>query len=133
MRKFLTPIVSLILSLFTLFSCVACQSKDETINSIPEHNITYTHFEIGNVIDEGKQAIFFNFTSDYTVNKIEIAGTLLDKNGNTIDTFDTAITFGTPSHNPKPVIRIEAELIRTVASVSFTRIKAYTIEDLNSI
>ena len=41
------------------------------------------------------------------------------------------MTFGTPSYNPEPVIRIESDLIKYVASASFTKIKAYTVEDMN--
>ena len=99
---------------------------------IPQNNIRYTYFEFGNVIDEGKQAVFFNFSSDYIVSEMEIAGVLLDINGNTIYTFDTTTTFGSSSKNPKPHIRIDANLIKNVVSASFTEIKAYTTEEVAS-
>ncbi|MBO7292340.1 MAG: hypothetical protein J6V07_00215, partial [Clostridia bacterium] len=72
-----------------------------------------------------------NFVSDYTVTKMETAGTLLDKNGNIIHSFDTAMTFGTPSDNPELAIRIDKELIKKVKNVSFTKIKAYTTEEID--
>ena len=51
-------------------------NDDKKSIEIPENNITYVRLSIGNVIQDGKQAIFFKFASDYTVTKIEIAGTL---------------------------------------------------------
>lgn len=73
--------------------------------------------------------MFFNFASDYTVTKMEIAGTLLDKDGNVIYSFDKSITFGTSSYNPEFSIRIDKELIKKVTNVSFAKIKAYTTEE----
>lgn len=132
MKKILLIIVLSALGFFTLFSCSYYEPpKDEKTYEIPEHNIKYTNLEFGNVIQDGKQAVFFDFVSDYTVTKIEIAGNLLDKNGNTIHSFDTSMTLGTPSYNPEPVIRIEKDLIKNVKSVSFTKIKAYTTEELD--
>ena len=106
-------------------------SKKEPSNAIPEQSIAYTNFTFGNVIQDGKQAIFFNFVSDYTVTKIEIAGTLLDKDENVIHSFETSMTFGTPSYNPEMPLRIEAGLVKYVKSVSFTKIKAYTMEEVD--
>ena len=129
MRKLL-PIFILLTLLVSIFS--SCESykkpQKQTPNEIPEQNINYTNFTFGNVIQDGKQAVFFNFASDYTVTKMEIAGTLLDKDGNVIHSFDTSMTFGSPSNDPELAIRIEKELIKNVKSVSFTKIKAYTTE-----
>jgi len=126
-------IVTLIVSIFLILPACNTQQKtnEEKLNLIPEGKISYTHFEIGNVIQDGKQAVFFNFSSDYTVNKIEIAGNLLDINGNTIYIFDTKMTFGTPTKNPEPSTRIEKDLIKQITSVSFTKITAYTAEEVN--
>ena len=95
------------------------------------NNISYTHLEFGNAVDEGKQAVFFNFSSDFIVIKMEINGVLLDKSGDTIYSFDTALTFSSPSINPKFPIRIDANLIKNVNSASFTKIKAYTTQEVN--
>ena len=72
--------------------------------------------------------------SEYNVYKIEIAGSLLDINGKTIYEFDTWMKFGTGtiSKNPSPVIMIDKDLIYNVCNVSFTKIRAYTIEDINT-
>ena len=109
MEKILTKIILLLLGFSLLSFCVAC-SNDEKINIIPQNSISYTHLEFGNVIDEGKQAVFFNFSSDYIVIKMEIDGILLDKNGNTICGFGTTLTFSPPSKNPEIPIRIDANL-----------------------
>lgn len=125
--------ISIILMLFALSSCASHDdSKKEASNAIPEQSITYTNFTFGNVIQDGKQAIFFNFVSDYTVTKIEIAGTLLDKDENVIHSFETSATFGTPSYNPELHLRIEAGLVKYVKSVSFTEIKAYTTQSISA-
>lgn len=130
MRRLLSALVLLTLFLYSLSSCV--YSKKQTINEIPEQSIAYTNFTFGNVIQDGKQAVFFNFVSDYAVTKMEIAGTLLDKDGNAIHSFDTSMTFGTPSYNPEPAIRIEKDLIKNVKSVSFKKTKAYTTQNINA-
>lgn len=125
--------VSATLMLFIFSSCVFNNdSKKETLNEIPEQSITYTNFTYGNVIQDGKQAIFLNFASDYTVDKIEIAGTLLDKEKNGIHIFETSRTFDTPPYNPELFIRIEAGLVKYVESVSFTKIKAYTTQSISA-
>lgn len=125
--------VSTILMLFVLSSCgFDNDSKKETSNEIPEQCITYTNFTFGNVIQDGKQAIFFNFASDYTVTKIEIAGALLNKDKNSIHSFETSLTFATPSYNPELSLRIEAGLVKYVESVSFTKIKAYTTQSISA-
>ena len=133
MKKGFMRIVISLLGFILLFSLGACSgSNEEKRNMIPQNNIRYTYLEFGNVIDEGKQAVFFNFSSDYIVSEMEIAGVLLDINGNTIYTFDTTTTFGSPSKNPEPHIRIDANLIKNVVSASFTEIKAYTTEEVAS-
>ncbi len=135
MKKIFSVIlfVSATLMLFIFSSCVFNNdSKKETLNEIPEQSITYTNFTYGNVIQDGKQAIFLNFASDYTVDKIEIAGTLLDKEKNGIHYFETSRTFDTPPYNPELFIRIEAGLVKYVESVSFTKIKAYTTQSISA-
>ena len=133
MKKLLTRIAILILGFVFLCSFSSClNTNEEKINTIPQNNISYTHLEFGNVIDEGKRAVFFNFTSDYIVSKMEIEGILLDRSGNTIYTFEDTISFGSPSNNPKFPIRIDENLVKNVSSVSFTKMKAYTTQELNS-
>lgn len=135
MKKIFSVIlfVSATLMLFIFSSCVSNNdSKKETLNEIPEQSITYTNFTFGNVIQDGKQAIFLNFASDYTVDKIEIAGTLLDKEKNGIHFFETSRTFDTSPYNPELFIRIEAGLVKYVESVSFTKIKAYTTQSISA-
>lgn len=135
MKKIFSVIlfVSATLMLFIFSSCVFNNdSKKETLNEIPEQSITYTNFTFGNVIQDGKQAIFLNFASDYTVDKIEIAGTLLDKEKNGIHFFETSRTFDTPPYNLELYIRIEAGLVKYVESVSFTKIKAYTTQSISA-
>ena len=133
MKRLLPILVLLALVLASLSSCASYHEDlpKQTANEIPEQSITYTNFTFGNVIQDGKQAVFFNFASDYTVTKMEIAGTLLDKDGNVIHSFDESITFGTSSYNPEFAIRIDKELIKKVTDVSFTKIKAYTTEEPN--
>ena len=132
MKKFSIVFV-LLVAVLTFFSCAVPQnSNKELMNEIPKDNISYINFTFGNVIDEGKQAVFFNFNSDYTVSKIEFAGALLDGDGNVIYSFDTSMNFGTQSCNPEPVIRIEADLIKSVKSVSFSKVKAYTKEEIKN-
>ncbi len=131
MKKLLSVFILLTLVLSAFSSCDSYEKPEkQTQNEIPEQSINYTNFTFGNVIQDGKQAVFFNFVSDYTVTKMEIAGTLLDKSGNIIHSFDTSMTFGTPSDNPELAIRIDKELIKNVKNVSFTKIKAYTTEEI---
>ena len=134
MKRLLPILVLLALVLASLSSCASSHEDlpKQTANEIPEQSITYTNFTFGNVIQDGKQAIFFNFVSDYTVTKIEIAGTLLDKDENVIHSFETSMTFGTPSYNPEMHLRIEAGLVKYVKSVSFTKIKAYTTQSIST-
>ena len=121
------------LCIFTLCSCTSdINSEKEKINKIPEQSIKYVDLEFGNVIQDDKQAVFLNFASDYTVIKIDVSGNLLDKNGDVVHTFDTAMQFGSPSKNPEMYIRIEAGLIKYVKSVSFTKIDAYTNEEVET-
>lgn len=132
MKKF---IILLILSVFSLLWLPSCSSNTTSNNDkssiIPQENISYTNFTVGNVIQDGKQALFFNFVSDYTVTKMEIAGTLLDKEENAIHSFDVSRTFSAPSYNPELHVRIDKGLIKYVNSVTFTQIKAYTTEKIN--
>ena len=134
MKRLLPILVLLALVLASLSSCAPFHEDlpKQTANEIPEQSITYTNFTFGNVIQDGKQAVFFNFASDYTVTKMEIAGTLLDKDGNVIHSFDESITFGTSSYNPEFAIRIDEELIKKVMNVSFTKMKAYTTQELKN-
>ncbi len=132
MKRFFIKIATILFSFVLLCSCTACfNSNEETTNIIPQDSISYTSLEFGNVIYEGKQAVFLNFNSAYPVIKIEIEGVLLDKNGNTIYTFDTTMNFGSPSNNPDVPIRIDANLIKSVKSASFTKIKGYTKEEIS--
>ena len=133
MKKLVSTFILLTLTVFTLFSCtIPSTPANDALNIIPENNINYSYLEIGNVIQDENQAVFFHFQSDYVVKKIEFAGSLLDKSGNEIYTFDTSMGFQTPSKTPYPSIRIDATLIKNVYSVSFTKVTAYTTETINS-
>ena len=133
MKKTISIIILLTLLVSFFSSCEFYEKPQEQApNEIPEQNINYTNFTFGNVIQDGKQAVFLNFVSDYIVSKMEITGNLLDKSGNVIHSFDESITFGNPSYNPEMHIRIEAELVKYVADVSFTKIIAYTTQEVNT-
>lgn len=129
MKKFLTIIALLTLFLLTFSSCSSPDEPKEY--QIPSQEITYSHFEIGNVIDQGKQAIFLCFESEYPVSKIQATGSLLDKNGNTIYTFDSSLSFDTPSNTPDLFIRVEPNIVNNLRSISFTNITAYTKEKID--
>ncbi len=131
MKKLLILIALSVFILFSLISCGVNETPKEIFREIPVNNISFTGFTTGNVIQDGKQAIFFNFVSDYTVTKIEIEGTLLDKDGKAIHSFDTLMTLSNPSYNPELAIRIEKDIINNVKSVSFTKITAYTLQNIN--
>ncbi len=132
MKKIIKLVVLMTFAIFSLTFCSACQDgNSQKMNLIPEQNIKYSHIEIGNVIQDGKQAVFLNFKSDYTVEKIEYAGVLLDKEGNTICTFDKELNFGNPSCNVSATILIDYKLIKNVKSVSFTKVNAYTTEKIS--
>ncbi len=130
---------SLIVSILTIFcvtialvGCSYTTPTEEKTYEIPEQNIKYIGFEFGNVIQDGKRAVFFNFKSDYSVVKIEFAGNLLDVNGETIYSFDTCMNFSQARKDPTPTIRIDKDLIYKVSSVSFTKTIAYTNETISS-
>lgn len=132
MKRIFIKIATILFSFVLLCSFTACFNfNKEPTNIIPQDSISYTSLEFGNVIDEGKQAVFLNFNSAYLVTKIEMEGVLLDKNGNTIYTFDTTMNLGSPSNKPKVPIRIDANLIKSVKSASFTKIKGYTKEQIS--
>ena len=132
MKRLLSVFILLTLLVSSFSSCESYETPEkETQNEIPEQNINYTYYTFGNVIQDGKQAVFFNFVSDYTITKLEVVGSLLDKDNNVIHSFDTSMNFGTPSKNSELAIRIDKDLISKVKSVSFTKIKAYTTEEIN--
>lgn len=134
MKKFLITTVAVLLLLSTLFSCVSdVKPAKETSNRIPINSINYVRFTLGNVIQDGKRAIFFEFVSDYAVTKIELAGELLNKNGEAIYSFDTAMSYTNPSRNPEFAIRIDKNLVESVNSVRFAKIAAYTNETVSAI
>ena len=123
-------LLTLLVSIFS--SCESYEKpQKQTQNEVPEQSINYTYYTFGNVIQDGKQAVFFNFDSDYTITKLEVVGSLLDKDNNAIHSFDTSMNFVTPSKNPELAIRIDKDLISKVKSISFTKIKAYTTEEIN--
>lgn len=130
MKKTLGIVAVCLFSIFALCSCAFGKSNEP--NVIPEQNVKYTHFQFGNVIDEGKRAVYLNFDSDYSVSKLEIAGTFKDSKGKVVHSFDTKMSFGTASENPKMIVMVDKDLISRISSVSFTKIKAYTTEQINS-
>ena len=132
MRKLLSMFILLTLLVSIFSSCESYEKpQKQTQNEVPEQSINYTYYTFGNVIQDGKQAVFFNFDSDYTITKLEVVGSLLDKDNNAIHSFDTSMNFVTPSKNPELAIRIDKDLISKVKSISFTKIKAYTTEEIN--
>ncbi len=59
MRKIRLGIVILTVIVSMSSLCMSCASSNETkANLIPDAYISYTHYEIGNVIQDGKQAVF---------------------------------------------------------------------------
>ena len=132
MKKALLKISLFIMAVLLLLgSCVACFNSNNGDNIVPTSSIRYTNFYMGNVIDDGKRAVYINFVSDYKVTKIEGAGKLLDQNGNQIYEFDTSLNFSSPTKSPKLIISVEANFIKKIKSVSFTKIKAYTKEAIS--
>ena len=132
MRKIILLISVLLIILCAFCSCSVFSqgSEERASNLIPEDNIRFKNYSIGNVIDEGKQAIFFRFVSEYSVMRIEATGVLLDGSGETIYTFDYSSGIGAPSKTPEIFIRVEADVVKKVKSVSITSLKAYTSEDI---
>lgn len=124
----------MLLSVFMLASCAQNDQLptfgEEKYYEVPNSSVRYSHLEFGNVICDGKQAVFINFNSDYPVDRVAAKGSLLDQNGNVIYTFDEGITFSS-TNKPELPVRIEKELIKSVRSVSFTEIKAYTKNKIN--
>ena len=132
MKNFIKKIVVLVLILVSAISLVSCiDDAKQQENLIPEQDIAYSHMSRGNVIQDGKQAIFFKFNSTYIVTKMEYAGSLLDVNGNVIYTFDETLNFGSTTKAPEVFVHIDADLINKVITVSFTKIKAYTTDTIN--
>lgn len=117
---------------FCVSRCCFSQRKEQLLYEIPEQNIEYQGFEFGNVIDDGKRAIFFKFNSDYTVVQMEIAGVVIATNGDTLYEFDFSTNFSNVPTNPRPAIRLDKDLIIRVSYISFTKILAYTSEDITS-
>ncbi|MBQ9118113.1 MAG: hypothetical protein IJY11_02810 [Clostridia bacterium] len=56
----------------------------------------------------------------------------MDKNGNTVHSFDNTMNFNSPAKNPEFPILIEATLIKNINSASFTTIQAYTTQEISS-
>ena len=122
MKKVLGVVILLMLILFALCSCQSSASKQDAQDT----KVNYTGYSFGNVITDGEIAVFFDFDSDYMVNKMEIAGSLLDRNGNSIHAFDTAMSLDPATNHPSPAIMVDVGIIKDISSVSFTKIKAYT-------
>ena len=122
----------MIFNMISLSSCTSYQSTQVvTAYKINENNIKYKNFTFGNVIQDGKQAVFLNFVSDYVVTKIKVTGSFLDNKGESLYNFDETISFGTPSTNPEVHIRVDKGLIKYITSVSFNEVSAYTNENVN--
>ena len=127
MKKFFGIFVLVVFILLALSSCAS-----DNLKEVPEDSITYSHFECGNAVDvDGTVAVYLNFDSDYAVNKIEIAGALLDWKGNEIHTFDATMNMD-PSYSPVSIVFVDKDVVRSVRSVSFGKIKAYTADSLVS-
>lgn len=135
MKKIVKIIAVFLFSFFVMCSYASCvfnaKSNKEEVFMIPQNNIRYTHFEAGNVISKGQRAIFLVFTSDYVVSKIEITGVLLDEAGSPIYSFDTEMSYNSPSENPELPILLDANLVENVKSASFTKIQAYTAQEID--
>ena len=131
MNKISTIVVIIAVFITLITSCTPAPELDVE-NEIPTESIRYTHMEFGNVIDEGKRAVFFVFASEYSVSKMEIVGELLDREGNVIEQFDHAVSFSKPRKDTEMAIRIDKDLIEDIGGVTFTSIRAYTEEKINS-
>ena len=130
MKNFLKTFIVLLFSIFMSFSFIACSNHDST-KVVPDNNIKYQSYFFGNVIDEGRQAVFLCFSSDYSIVKIEITGEMLNRTGNSIYDFEECMTFSSPTKSPRPVVLVDCSLINNIKSVRFTKIVAYTEDELN--
>ena len=125
MKKFFVICLTIIIM---LAACTSCQFSNE--KKIPDGGIKYQSIGFGNVIQDGEVAIYLYFKSDYPVCKMEYAGTLLDGRGNTLCTFDKTLNFDTPTQNPTAILFANSSVIKTGVAVSFTKVVAYTTEDI---
>lgn len=130
-NKILIILIFTLLLISIIFGIYYTKSKEIQIYEIPEQNVKYEGFEFGNVVDDGKQAIILKFQSDYDIVKIELVGVVIDITGQTIHTFDGVMQFGnTPTKNPSCAVVVDEELIYRVSYVSFTKVMAYTNEEI---
>ena len=123
MKKTLCALTLLLVILASLCSCAEAELQTKPI---PNQNIEYDHFEVGNVLNDGELAIFFFFESDYKVSEMEIEGDLLDYNGNSIHHFEAKMELSPPTNQPSLTIFVDKNLILNIAAVSCKTIKAYT-------
>lgn len=132
MRKIFTRFLAFIFMLISLSFCFSCSGGDTEGKKyvVPEQSISYTGLSRGNVIDEGKIAFYINFSSEYEVIEIEGKGSLVDINGNTVQSFDTSLFFNKGTKNPKLIVRVDESVFTRIVSVSLTEVKAYTTEKI---
>ncbi len=131
---------SLLLLIMIIFGCVlslvSCDKENigkteiEEYNIIPDYNISYIGFSKGNVIQDGKQALFLKFSSDYNVIKMNASGHLLDISGAVIYDFST-VTIATNSKNPEIHIREDYSIIQSTVNVIIDNVNSYTNENLD--
>lgn len=134
MKNKLKVILILLISLCILTSCKVNENpKEQNEFIIPKENIKFSHLTFGNVIQDGEQAVFLNFISDYKVTKIEYSGTFLDANKTIVHSFDSSLSFGTSSKSPSAVVMVESGIIKYIKTASVTKIIAYTDENINDI
>ncbi len=132
MKKSLALLILFSLVFFLLCSCEKSSSYEKQMDLISDQDITYNCLQLGNVIDDGKIAVFLNFTSKYKVDKMELKGALLDRKGNAVYVFDDSTTFATPSLETKFIIMVDKALLGKISEASFVKINAYTTETFSS-
>lgn len=126
----------LIIFMFSFcFILPACKENEPKENLVPESSINYVGIGLGNVIDEGKRAIFIYFSCEYPITKLKASGFLLNPSGQTVLTFNETTTLSPARTNPSIVIRVDTNIVYNISSASITSIKAYTksnIEQTNN-
>ncbi len=123
----------LIIFMFSLcFILPACKDTTPKENLVPENSINYEGIGLGNVIHEGKRAIYLYFSSEYSITRIEASGFLLSPTGQRVFPFNDNISLSPSTTNPAFTIMIDASLASSVSSASFTNIKAYTHSKIDS-
>lgn len=132
MKNIFMRFLAFILMLVLLSFCFSCSSVDteEKKYVVLEQSISYTGLSRGNVIDEGKVGFYINFSSEYEVVEIEGKGSLVDIDGNIIQSFDTSLSFNKGTKKPMLIVMVEESVFKRIVAASITEVKAYTTEKI---